>query len=196
MRTTPFDSTVTRCSRDALTVDPSDGAISGRSPAYVPTTSSRVRSTSIVALTVSSNRSTSQPAADGWSGGPSIRRVGRADQPVVGPRDEEDDPAGDPDRQPGLVRDPFAAARRGGRRGWAGCSATDHGTGGRAGPPRRRSRRRSPGSGCRRAAPVIRSSASTASITPNVPSVRSPVARTRVTATPPAACAVRATASV
>ena len=71
IRTTPFDSTVTRCSRDALTVDPSDGAMSGRSPAYVPTTSSRVRSTSIVAFTVSSSRSTSQPAADGWSGGPS-----------------------------------------------------------------------------------------------------------------------------
>ena len=45
--------------------------MSGRSPAYVPTTSARVRSTSIVALTVSSSRSTSQPAADGRAAGPS-----------------------------------------------------------------------------------------------------------------------------
>ena len=41
IRTTPLARTVTRCSREALTVDPSEGAISGRSPAYVPTTSAR-----------------------------------------------------------------------------------------------------------------------------------------------------------
>ena len=45
--------------------------MSGRRPAYVPTTSSRVRFTVIVALTVSSSLSTSQPAAVGWAAGPS-----------------------------------------------------------------------------------------------------------------------------
>ena len=45
-RMSPFASTTTRCSRDAVTVDPPDGAISGRRPAYVPTMSSRRRSTS------------------------------------------------------------------------------------------------------------------------------------------------------
>ena len=33
IRTTPFDSTVTRCSREAFTVEPPDGAMSGRKPA-------------------------------------------------------------------------------------------------------------------------------------------------------------------
>ena len=106
--TTPFDSTVTRCSRDALTVDPSDGAMSGRSPAYVPTTSSRVRSTSIVALTVV-EQPVHLPASRGRVVGRAlVRRVGRTDQPVIGPRHEEDDLARDTDGQAGLVRDPLA----------------------------------------------------------------------------------------
>ena len=74
----------------------------------MPTTSSRVRSTSIVALTVSSSRSTSQPAADGRAAGPSN---GASVVPISQwsrPRHEEDDLARDADGQPGLVRDPLA----------------------------------------------------------------------------------------
>ena len=78
-----------------------DGAISGRSPAYVPTTSSRVRSTSIVALTVA-EQLVDLPAGGGrMLGGPVVGRVRRADQPVVGPRDEEHD----------LARAPGSSAR-------------------------------------------------------------------------------------
>ena len=62
---------VTRCSREALTVEPPAGASRGRRPAYVPTTSARVRSPPIVSLTVASRRSTSQPAALGRPGEPS-----------------------------------------------------------------------------------------------------------------------------
>ena len=103
--------------------------MSGRSPAYVPTTSARVRSTSIVALTVSrSCRPPSRPPTVARRA--LVRRVGRADQPVVRPRDEEDDLArarGWSARScSGCVR----AARRGARRGSAGSAASRRRTGG------------------------------------------------------------------
>ena len=128
--------------------------MSGRSPAYVPTTSSRVRSTSIVALTVSSS-SVDLPAGRGRVVGRAlVRGVGRADQPVVGPRDEEDDLAGDADGQPDRVRDALArddevgaAARQDAQR-----AAAERMVGAR--PPRRRSRRRRPWSGSRGRLPV------------------------------------------
>ena len=108
IRTTPLASTVTRCSRDALTVDPSDGATSGRRPAYVPTTSARVRSDvhrrvdrveQAVHLPARRRRPRRRPLE---------RRVGRADQPEMGPRDEEDDLARDADGQAHRVRDALA----------------------------------------------------------------------------------------
>ena len=195
MRTTPFDSTVTRCSREALTVDPSDGAMSGRSPAYVPTTSSRVRSTAIVAFTVSSRRSISQPAADGCSGGPSngasvvpiSQKSGHGTRKTTLPGTRIVSPVLFGIRSRGTTKCAPRLGRMSSERprnGCEGCAA------------------QTPLAstialvGMWRAAPVARSSASTASITPNVPSVRIPVARTRVTATPPAASAVRVTASV
>ena len=97
-----------RCSRDALTVDPSDGAISGRRPANVPTTSD----TSQVDVHRGVDRveqPVDLPAGRGRSGGGTLeRRVGRADQPVIGPRDEEDDLARHPDGEARLVRDAIA----------------------------------------------------------------------------------------
>ena len=116
--------------------------MSGRSPAYVPTTSSRVRSTSIVALTVSRSSSTSQPAAAGSRRRALERGVGRADEPVVGPRDEEDDLARAPGSSARSGSGSARAARRGGRRGWAGSASSRPRTGDRARPPRRRSHRR------------------------------------------------------
>ena len=71
-----------------------------------------------------------------------VRRVGRADQPVVGPRDEEHDLARDPDRQAGAGSGSAPAGRRGGRRGSAGSASTAARTGGPGRRPRRRSRRR------------------------------------------------------
>ena len=71
IRTMPFCSTVTRCSREALTVEPWLGAMSGRRPAYVPTTSLRRRSTSSVSLTVRRSSSISQPSAAGRAERPS-----------------------------------------------------------------------------------------------------------------------------
>ena len=82
--------------------------MSGRSPAYVPTMSSRRRSTSIVALTVASSRSTSHPSADGWAEAPSY---GASVVPISqwsGHGHEEDDLAGHPDGQAVPVRDPLA----------------------------------------------------------------------------------------
>ena len=141
--------------------------MSGRSPAYVPTTSSRVRSTSIVALTVSSSRSTSQPAADGSLGraldtarrscrSASGRATARGTRPCPGRGWSVRSCSGS-----------ARAARRGGRRGWAGCASSRRGTGGRARPPTRRSRRRPRGSGSRAPLPVARSSATSAAMHPD-----------------------------
>ena len=194
MRTTPFASTVTRCSREALTVEPSDGATSGRRPAYVPTTSSRVRSTSIVALTVSSRRSTSQPAAAGRAAGPSngasvvpiSQWSGHGTRNTILPGTR-------------IVSPVLFAIRSRGTTRWAprlGRMRSD--------PPRNGW----PGSAAQtpvasttalvaisNALPVSRSSAMSAAMVPG-PAARRPVARTRVTASAPAAIAVRATASV
>ena len=160
-----------------------------------PTTSARVRSTSIVALTVSSSRSTSQPAADGRAARALERRVRGADQPMVGPRHEEDDLAGHPDGEAHVVRDP--------------CSRHDEMSAATRQDPERCRHERWSGSAAQtpvastmarvrisRSAPVSRSIADSVSVPTPVPVDRRPLARTRVTATPPAAIAVRATASV
>ena len=124
IRTTPFVSTVTRCSRDALTVDPPDGAISGRRPAYVPTTSSRRRSTSIVVLTVSRSRSDLPAIGRRVGRGAFVRRIGRADQPVVGPRHQEHDLARAPGSSARAGSGSARAAPPGARRGSAGSAAS------------------------------------------------------------------------
>ncbi len=158
--------------------------MSGRRPAYVPTTSARVRSTSIVALTVSSSRSTSQPAADGWAAGPSngasvvpiSQWSGHGTRKTILP--------GHPDGQAHRVGDALArhdevgaAARQDAQRaalervvglGRPDAGRVDDG----AGPDLElRCRSSGPRRGARRCAPVA-------------PIVRRPVALTRVTATP------------
>ena len=122
IRTTPFASTDDAVLARRLDGRAADGAISGRSPAYVPTTSSRRRSTSIVALTVRSSWSTSQPSAAGSSRRSLVRRIGRADQPVVGPRHEEDDLARARGSSGRACSGSVRAARRGERRGSAGSA--------------------------------------------------------------------------
>ena len=98
------------------------------------------RSTSSVSLTVASSWSISQPSAVGSIGGAVVRRVGRADEPVVRPRDQEHDLARHPDRQPGRL-----GIRSRGTTRWAprlGRMRIDAPrTGGPPRPPRRPSRR-------------------------------------------------------
>ena len=184
---------VTRCSRDALTVVPPDGAISGRSPEYVPTTSSARRSTSIAG---SPSRAAHRPRGRSRRRDRArLRCVGRADQPVTRPRDEEHDLARDADASARHRRDPRRGGRRGARRGSAGSASSrlSSGTSGR--PPRRRSRRRPRGPG-RRARRPDTSVAGRARRRPGRSPRRRPVAATRVRRRrAPDGSAVRSTAS-
>ena len=162
IRTTPFASTVTRCSRDALTVDPSDGAMSGRSPAYVPTTSARGQ------VDVH-------------------RRVDRVEQPVdlpagggravrAGPRTARRSCRSASGRATARGRRPCPgrgwsgrscsgsapAARRGGRRGSAGCAASGRANGWSGSAAQTPVASTTARVGMSSSAPVVRSSASSA----------------------------------
>ena len=129
-----------------------DGAISGRSPAYVPTTSSRVSRRSRAPLSVPRISSTSSSLAADRSTGPAVRLVGRADDPVARPRDEERDAAGDPERHAAAGRDPVARDDEVAPRG-AAPRTSPRRTADRAARPRRRSRRARPSARMSKVAP-------------------------------------------
>ena len=195
-RTRPSPSALTRCSRETLTVVlASDGAISGRSPAYVPTTSSRDSSMSSAPFTVPRISSTSSALAAGRSTGPwyGLSVVPMSQWRGHGTRNAT---------RPGIrsVIPPRAGMRSRGTTRWLpsdGRTLNDPAPNGRSGiEPQTPVASSTADARASKVAPVT-TSWSTA------PATRSPsrigaVARTRVTAiAAPAACstAVRATAS-